>query len=575
MHPLYQRLKELDPDTFEKLCFHLVKARFPGEEIRHVDGSAGDEGVDLFLGRLDSGPTIWQCKSFPNGVKEHQKDQIRKSLKEALKHNPRRWVLCLSVDKDAAAHRWFQRFRQSHSERAHIDLMQASDIIQELFYRNAIREMFFPRAIPDVAAFLETVTKTNRLSTEELATLNAGNIDLYLKRLEEADARFAYEVRYARNIPPEERPRPGQIASFSDGTKTVDVFARDVEALRLNPPKAHFTLTDTGVDKMKELMRTGRSQVIGPGELQNYTTDLSFLLPPKEQIKDAILHIGLATSAMPSRLTRVTFGAGPDAVVYECVKFKTTRLGQEETEFESTGTLPFHMSFIVRQTGLGSVHFERRWAGADVHDVWKFMRAMKAAYTAGTFELYDLERGVTLLKPHFTGELPNWFAGYEELASEAVRIAGFYKLDLRMPEKVTPEDIESLSILVHLIDGNLQLDINDMTFTLTKTANLGQAQTETLLGEGAYVITPAEYFERPVLFGTKVCTGPVAYHIPRARVENPEEAHRFCQTAPIGEDHTFTLKPLGPVLASAIRPNDPNTATTDGFKLKSTDEPAA
>jgi hypothetical protein len=58
-------------------------------------------------------------------------------------------------------------------------------------------------------------------------------------------------------------------------------------------------------------------------------------------------------------------------------------------------------------------------------------------------------------------------------------------------------------------------------------------------------------------------------------VENPEEAHRFCQTAPIGEDHTLTLKPLGPVLASAIRPNDPNTATTDRLKLKSTDEPAA
>jgi hypothetical protein len=50
VHPIYQRLKELDPNTFEKLCFHLVKARFPGEEIRHVDGSAGDAGLDLCWG---------------------------------------------------------------------------------------------------------------------------------------------------------------------------------------------------------------------------------------------------------------------------------------------------------------------------------------------------------------------------------------------------------------------------------------------------------------------------------------------------------------------------------------------
>jgi len=59
--------------------------------------------------------------------------------------------------------------------------------------------------------------------------LNAGNLDLYMKRLEEADARFAYEVRYARNVLPAGKPRSGQIASFSDGTKMLDVFARDVE----------------------------------------------------------------------------------------------------------------------------------------------------------------------------------------------------------------------------------------------------------------------------------------------------------------------------------------------------------
>ncbi|HEY6341912.1 MAG TPA: hypothetical protein VIY49_10505 [Bryobacteraceae bacterium] len=561
MHPLYQRLKELDPDTFEKLCFHLVKARFPGAEICHVDGAAGDEGLDLFLGNLDSGPTIWQCKSFPNGVKESQKGQIRQSLKKALKYNPRLWVLCLSVDMDAAAHRWFQRFRQSHLQHVAIGLMQASHIIQELFYRTTIREMFFPQAIMDVQAFLETVTKTNRLSTEELATLNAGNLDLYLKRLEEADARFSYEVRYARNISLAQTPRPGQIASFSDGTKAVDVFARDVEALKLNPPKARVTVIGTGVEKMKEFIRTGRPQEIGAGELEDYTTDFGFLQLSKDQIKETKLLLGPPAGARLSLLTRATFGSGSDAVTYECIKLETKRFGQEETEFETTDAPPFHMSIIVRRSAPGSVNFEKRWAGVDVHDAQKFMRAMKAAVSAG-FELYDLERSLALIKGGPTVKVLPWFSAYDELIKDAVRVADFYRVDLRMPEEPKVEDLESLSLLAHLIDGTVTLDIKTMTFTLTKTANVGQAQAETFRGEGSYLIRLPEYFERPVLFGVPVCTGPVIYHIAAARFGNPEQSYRFFEKAPIGTKRTLMLKPLCPVQARASPQNADCSAQT-------------
>jgi hypothetical protein len=450
---------------------------------------------------------------------------------------------------DSSAHRWFERLQRSYAGR-----------VQELFYRTTIREMFFPHAVLDLTAFLETVTKTRRLTTEELATLNAGNLDQYLKRLEAEDARFSYEVRYRRNLRPiVDRPQPGQIASISDGTNTIDVFARDVEALKLNPPKAQFTVTGKGVDKFRELMRSGRSQVVGPGELQDYATDLSFLLPPKGQIQHATLFIGPAIGALRSLLTRVTFGSGSNAVVYDCVKFETRRAGREEAEFESSGTLPFRMSLVVRFAGSGSVHFAGCHTGADVHAVQKFISALKTANSSGVFEIYDLERAVTLLSPRMTIELPAWFSKYSSLIDDAVRVADFYTVDLRMPGKPTLEDLESLSLLVRLIDGDLPLEADDITFTITKTAHAGEASAETFRGEGSYLVTQPEYFVRPVLFGIPVCTGPVAYHIPRARLERPDEVCRFYQTAPIGEDITLTLKPLGPVQARAIRPQPSGT----------------
>ena len=50
MDSLYQRLKELNPDAFQKLCFHILKERHPGLQVRHVEGAGGDEGLDVFAG---------------------------------------------------------------------------------------------------------------------------------------------------------------------------------------------------------------------------------------------------------------------------------------------------------------------------------------------------------------------------------------------------------------------------------------------------------------------------------------------------------------------------------------------
>src|SRR5690348_5846844 len=95
---LVQRIKDLDQTTFQQLCFHLMSERFPGAKIRYPEGAAGDEGVDLFLGDLDSGPTVWQCKAFQVIVTgESQKKQIRDSLRTAVKKiGPKIWILCLN-----------------------------------------------------------------------------------------------------------------------------------------------------------------------------------------------------------------------------------------------------------------------------------------------------------------------------------------------------------------------------------------------------------------------------------------------------------------------------------------------
>src|SRR5207248_2233717 len=136
MEALSLALKALDPKTFEKFCFQLLKERHQKLELKHVDGKAGDEGLDVFAGELYGKPAIWQCKAFPDGVGESQKEQIRKSLRTALKHfSPSYWILCLSVDLDSKTSRWFEKLKKSYASKLTIGEMFATEIVNEVLHR--------------------------------------------------------------------------------------------------------------------------------------------------------------------------------------------------------------------------------------------------------------------------------------------------------------------------------------------------------------------------------------------------------------------------------------------------------
>jgi hypothetical protein len=197
MNALYQRLKELDPATFEKLCFQIWSERLPDVGLRHVEGKAGDKGTDLFAGVLAHKPAIWQCKFFPDGIKDTQKKQIKKSLKAALKHfTPSVWTLCVPIDLDINAHSWFQKLIQAHSANLKIELFDASTIVKELIFQRPILTAFFPGAILDVEEIKAVMLKVGDYSDDQLRKLSDETVEQYAERLRRADPRFDYQITY-------------------------------------------------------------------------------------------------------------------------------------------------------------------------------------------------------------------------------------------------------------------------------------------------------------------------------------------------------------------------------------------
>ncbi|MGE5111178.1 MAG: hypothetical protein ACM3JB_10000 [Acidobacteriaceae bacterium] len=541
MHPLYQRLRELDWDSFQRLTFQLLAERHPGLKIRHVEGAGGDRGLDLFEGELKTQPTIWQVKHFPNGLGPRQRPQVRESLKAALKYfKPIQWILVVSVDLDRKGHEWFQKLQRSYSDKAAIGLFQASDIVRELISRRNIRDVFFPGALIDTIAVRRAIKDMGEIETEDLENQAKESLDELLARLEEADARFNYQIVYAPNAGPdivEVAPEhPLLIASVFKDERRIDVFARDLDALRLDPPKVHFSVKGTGVTKFQEFLRTGRRQELDSGEVSTPNTTFDFLLPPIDV--NAWKLVLMPSPSITRRVIslRVAFSNSTERVVYELVKFHIVSAGTEQVEVESTSPLPFLLSFVLPTSAgrEGTVAIRERFEGADVRAVSKALRAFSLLNRGGNIDLYSLDVEKALGRTELTLPKTADQHGWEQVILDATTISELFDVDLRVPTRITEDDVRNLDLLM-AIQKNRELPFEALNAKLTKSAEHEAA----VLNMGHESLRLLVQFPRlqpaPVVFGTPVHTGPLALRADEANVEGLNDFLARYRAAQYGE----------------------------------------
>lgn len=549
MRELYQRLKELDRDRFEQLCFHLLRAKYPHAGIRRVDGKAGDEGMDSFAGRLDGAPTVWQVKSFPNGIGDSQTNQIRESLNRALKCvSPRRWILCTSVDFDSKAHRWYEKLANKHKRRVGLDLMTASEIVHDLLYFTSIRETFFHGAVIDLHDLHKALARHTGFSLADFASVTADNAEQYLREFERRDPRFSYVASFTRNRPPRAaKLQPGIIASVFDGNKQIDVFARDIEAVRLSPPQGKFHLSVSGAKKWNEFVRTGRPQHIEAKEFLGYSSDFDFLLRtgPSDQIDTKSLYIAPTPGTLPPSLPmRLTFGSGPEAIVYDFVEFRVMSHGTEEVELLGSGPLPFEFRLTI-DLKHSSAKFEllENYDGVDFRELAKMSRAIQQLSQTGQFQIYSLRQNASFFRGAVDPKsVQNWTPEFAAWVNALATVSVAYGVPLRFTETWTQEDRRSLILLEGFLTG-ISLPISNLTFSLIKDDSMEPAWTNTISGEFAWfhAIVP-EFPERLGLFGIPIPTGPVHFSVQHGKLADAAATLSRIREAALGEPVSMTIQ---------------------------------
>jgi len=572
---LYQRLKEMDPDTFQRFCFQLLKEQCPGLELKHVDGKGGDEGIDVFAGELSNKLAIWQPKNFVNGIGDPQKAQIKQSLKTALEHfSPSLWTLCLPVDMDTKTRRWFEELKKSHESKVVIADLSASEIVHELIHRRSLRNHFFPGAAIDPIELKRLIAKSGEMSVEELEQITDANVEDVIERWKERDARFNYQLVFDGDLGPlssrSNQLQPGLVMSMWREGKTVNVFARDVASLRANPPKFHTTFKGAGVQKYRAFIKTGVPQEFEPDELGPFETD--WLLMKSVEGPGRPHKLSLAPSpALTNKkaIVRLEF-VGKDAadvVRYEAMELRPVRGGVEELEFSISGkNVPFTLSVVLSLPGPDAsftVHFDG--TQRDPRIIKKSLEALNLLRPSGTLRILELESEKLILDS--TSSLPDETpqqAARRAFVNDVVAIADRFGADLRMPDKVSEEDLRTIFLLkLYMTQGTIDFDI--ISTVIVKREENRNLLREFPNGRMSFGFVNKQLEPVPRLFGTDIKTGPVVV-LGEAEINGLSATLQAFERAPIGSDVEISLKPLGPVRLALSSAETENL----GLKLDST-----
>ena len=479
MRSLEQRLKGLGKDQFESLVHEFLLSRFPGAGIKKVDGTGGDRGIDSFSGDLQDGPAIWQSKHFPDRIRKPQRKQILESVKTAFESwKPKRWTLCIPIDLRTDEHQWFQRdVTRPYGERAKIELIQASDFLSELAHNRPLRDAFFPdNSISNALAIRQMAIGTENASVEQKEQLALESAQQYLEGTADLEPRLQPSVTFGlAKMPTIDRRVPGAVLSVKKGEVLVDFFPRDPATYNLDPIGFHVTLNRSHSNDLETAINTGtpfRSPVGAILKLDSASPLLRHLFQQSDlahiQMElHPIVPGDLASKEFPLRLVAAS---ASNIRELSHVPFKLTQLGRQEITLTSCSRLPIEVSIKARPFSekAANVRIRPLVIGADVVELEGILDFLDALQHSGEIEVFSLEPPGRLF----------WQAGYfsnrlkipgsiRKLVSDLKQISKFFKAPLRMPEKITNEDLENILTLRRIATGE-QLSDFELSASLIK-----------------------------------------------------------------------------------------------------------
>jgi hypothetical protein len=319
------------------------------------------------------------------------------------------------------------------------------------------------------------------------------------------------------------------------------------------------------VQKYHTFLRTGVAQEFEADELESFGTDLTFMSAAVETAKPYKLIVAPSPALTDRRRSvRVEFvgKSGAEIVRYEMMEFRPIRAGTEEWEFSLSGNnVPFKVSVVVSVPGRSAaVTFHLDATQRDPKLIKKFLDALNLLRPSGKIYVLDLETEKPLLDSisSLPDETPQQ-AGRRALINDVVAISDRFKADLKMPDKLTEEDLKTISLLKEYM-GSGTIELNDISFVLTKSKeNRDLVPQRFAVGKIFVRFTNIRHEPLPILLGVPVDTGPVTIET-EAEINDLSTTLRTFEETAIGSGVRISVRPLAPVRVSLSSGETEHTA---------------
>jgi hypothetical protein len=426
-----------------------------------------------------------------------------------------------------------------------------------------LKDHFFPNASLDVMGLKRLAARTGEMTAEKLDAVTDINLEDTIQHWKDRDARFNYEIVFDRDLgPPDHKSlsiKPGLVMSiYKPDGKTVNVFARDVESLRADPPTFTTTFTGSGIEKFEKMVKTGLQQEFETHELGPITSKW----PLMSDVTNAGNTYKLILAPSPvllnrKRSVRVDFVSqdGAEQVRYELLDLTPVRVGTEEIEIAISGkNTPFKLFLVTSNPPKVDAKFniENDWVGREPKEIQKSLNAFNLLRPSGQIRVFDLETEKNLIEAgvQLPDETPLQIRR-RNLIDDAARIATRFGVTLRLPERIEKEDYEAIHFIKQFME-NGTIEFDNVSIVATKSAENQHVLQQFPDGKGFFKMEHTQE-NPPKLFGTPINMGRVVMEM-EAEIRNLAATQQRFAKAKVGAGVRIVLKPLSPVRVSLTSP---------------------
>jgi hypothetical protein len=517
MSDLEQQLRDLSKEKFEALIHQLLDAKYPGADIKRVEGSGGDKGIDSFQGTLSIGAAIWQDKHFRDRIRDPQKRQILKSIRTAFAE------------------------------------VQASDVLRELIHNRPLRDVFFPdNSISNVLKVRQIAMRTEGLSRGERGNLAAEHVQQYLDGIKELEPRLKSIVSIGPESTPHQIRGPGLVMSFKEGERTTHFFARDVNDYNLDPIEFGITAPPELADRLGDAIDSGVPFSVAAGQIAEIHST-SPLVKTFFEGKDLAAFRFEVRPILPNQLQskeiplRLVAGSGASAKEIPYLPFKVATLGRREATMVSVGRVPIEVTLRLRPFDAIGVQISMRTKvlRAEVRSLNHVLQFLDELERAGEIKVFSLETSKPLAEAsgNFSNTLnhPAWL---RRIIEDAAIVAEFVEKDIHVPDRISERDVENITLLKRIATAEEFFDV-DMSLSLIK---LEGDKDRALAALGGEPITFQVGLDstRFTVFDQEIDAGPVTFEAQSAVPKFADKIREAYLAAHVGEAVQWTMHCDGP-----------------------------